>query len=132
MIWNIAECIAVFAECLMVTRLLVQYFGFRTKKYKFIKSMSLFFCLSVIGIFGTFVAKQELFFIVGFVLSEIIFSLLFLKGHIFERCLICIISYILFYFINLPVLNFIGLLSNSNVSELVSARFKKNSMSFCI
>lgn len=122
MIWNIAECIAVFAECLMVTRLLVQYFGFRTKKYKFIKSMSLFFCLSVIGIFGTFVAKQELFFIVGFVLSEIIFSLLFLKGHIFERCLICIISYILFYFINLPVLNFIGLLSNSNVSELVSAQ----------
>ena len=38
MIWKIAECIAVFAECFMVTRLLVQYFGFKTDKLQQIKS----------------------------------------------------------------------------------------------
>lgn len=122
MIWKIAECIAVFAECFMVTRLLVQYFGFKTDKLQQIKSILLFCFLSIIGIFGTFVAKQEIFFMVGFIIAEIIFSLLFLKGYVFEKCLICIISYILFYFINLPVLNFVGLLTNSEVYELVYAQ----------
>ena len=74
MIWKIAECIAVFAECFMVTRLLVQYFGFKTDKLQQIKSILLFSFLSIIGIFGTFVAKQEIFFMVGFIIAEIIFS----------------------------------------------------------
>jgi two-component system sensor histidine kinase AgrC len=122
MIWNIAECIAIFAECFMITRLLVKYFGFKLKEQCILKCSILFSWLSAIGILGTFIIKQEWFFILGFIVSEIVFSLLLLKGNVFERCLLCIISYVLFYFINLPVLNFIGLLSGADVAEIVSAQ----------
>lgn len=122
MIWYMAETLAVLAENFMVTRLLINYFGFKVEKYQFLKGTLLFGLLSAIGILGTFVVKQEIFFVIAFLLGGILFSSLFLKGKIFEKCLISIISYVLFYFINLPVLNLISMVADIEVSELVSAQ----------
>lgn len=120
MIWNTTEVIAIFIENFMVSRLLILYFGYKEKKHQFLKSSLLFILLSLNGMIGTFIIKHELFLVLGFLFFGITFSNIFLKGHIFEKFLISIIGYVLFYFINLPVINLIGLLSDSNASELIS------------
>ncbi len=122
MIWDLVETLAILAENFMVARLLVNYFGFKEERFQFLKFMSLFVLLSSIGMLGTFFVNQETFFVIAFLLGGVIFSAIFLKGQIFEKCLISIISYTLFYFINLPVLNFISMISGIEVSELVSAQ----------
>ena len=52
----------------------------------------------------------------------VIFSLLFLRGDVFEKILFSVISYSLIYLVNLPVLHIIGLLSGTSVTELVAAQ----------
>lgn len=122
MIWTLSELAAIFAEAFMITRLMILYFGYKSPKSKLCKSSLLFLCIFGIDCIGTFIVKNELVFIIGFILSAFLFSLYFLKGHIFEKLLISSISYSLIYVVNLPVLNIISILSNISASELAEIR----------
>lgn len=101
---------------------MVCYFGYVSNKAAFYKSLLLFSCIFIIDCTGTFFIKNELVFIIGFISSAFLFSLYFLKGHVFEKILISSISYLLIYLVNLPVLNMISILSNTSANELIEAQ----------
>lgn len=130
MIWTLSELAAIFAEAFMITRLMILYFGYKSPKSKLRKSSLLFFCIFIIDCIGTFIVKNELVFIIGFILSAFLFSLYFLKGHILEKLLISSISYSLIYVVNLPVLNIISILSNISAGEL--AEIQDSSRIICL
>ncbi len=106
----------------MITRFIVCYFEYRSEKAAWCKNFLLFYCIFIIDSIGTFYIKNELIFIIGFILSAFLFSLYFLKGHVFEKILISVISYSLIYLVNLPVLNVISILSNISASDLIEAQ----------
>ena len=102
MIWQCTEILAVIVECMIVTRMLIQYFKFRSEDYRILKWLLLFSLLFATDMAGTFGMANETFLILSCLLIEIVFSAIFLKGSTFEKVLISIINYVLVYFINLP------------------------------
>ncbi|MBQ7012638.1 MAG: GHKL domain-containing protein [Oscillospiraceae bacterium] len=107
MIWTVLEVTAILAESYIITMLFVQYFGFAKTEYARIKHLLYFLWFVMIDCVGTFVVKQELFFVLSFVMSSFVFALICLKGNLFEKFFIALLSYIMIYFSNLPIL-FIG------------------------
>ena len=51
-----------------------------------------------------------------------LFSVLFLNGRLFEKIFLPIVCYLLFCFINLPVLHGVSYITNVSVGELVVAQ----------
>lgn len=117
MIWICAETGAVIAECCMFVHLLVKYFGYRDERFQSLKTILLFLWLSFVDLFGTFYIQKESYFILSVITSEIIFSLLFLRGNMLEKIVISILSYILVYFANLPVLFLITHVSEQTITD---------------
>ncbi len=107
MIWTVLEVTAILAESYIITMLFVQYFGFTKTEHARIKHLLYFLWFVMIDCVGTFVVKQELFFVLSFVMSSFVFALICLKGNLFEKFFIALLSYIMIYFSNLPIL-FIG------------------------
>lgn len=120
--WIIIESIAVFMESVLISRFIIQYFHYRNARNIPYKSILLFSMIFVVDMLGTFFIKNEFVFMFGMIFSMIIFSLLFLRGGIFEKILLSVISYSLIYLVNLPVLHIIGLLSGTSVTELIAAQ----------
>lgn len=116
MIWLVIELAAIFVECFMASRLLIKYFGFHSDKNIIFKWITLFLCLSVSNAIGSFIIENEMFLIISFLLIEIIFSISFLKGNLFEKIAISAVSYILFYFVNLPVLTLSSVITDFSAS----------------
>ena len=108
MIWQCTEILAVIVECMIVTRMLIQYFKFRSDNCRILKWLLLFSLLFATDMAGTFGMANETFLISSCLLIEIAFSAIFLKGNIFEKILISVINYVLVYFINLPVMSAIS------------------------
>lgn len=122
MIWKCTEILAVMVECMIVTRMLIQYFKFRSKNYRILKWLLLFLLLFATDMAGTFGVANETFLILSCLLIEIVFSVIFLKGSTFEKVLISIINYVLVYFINLPVISAISALTNISILQLQYAQ----------
>lgn len=122
MIWQCTEILAVIVECMIVTRMLIQYFKFRSEDYRILKWLLLFSLLFATDMAGTFGMANETFLILSCLLIEIVFSAIFLKGSTFEKVLISIINYVLVYFINLPVMSAISALTNISILQLQSAQ----------
>ena len=95
MIWQCTEILAVIVECMIVTRMMIQYFNFRSEDYRILKWLLLFSLLFATDMAGTFGMANETFLILSCLLIEIVFSAIFLKGSIFEKVLISIINYVL-------------------------------------
>ncbi|MBO5383315.1 MAG: GHKL domain-containing protein [Ruminococcus sp.] len=113
MIWTVIEFVAIFVECFMASRLLVKYFGLRSENAKPLKFVLLFSSLSVIDGMGSFIIENEIILIAGFIIISASFSCVFLNGNMFEKVVVSAIAYMLFYFINLPVLTIISTLADS-------------------
>ena len=94
MIWQCTEILAVVVECMIVTRMLIQYFKFRSENCRILKWILLFSLLFATDVAGTFGAANETFLISSCLLIEIVFSAVFLKGNIFEKILISVINYV--------------------------------------
>lgn len=120
MIWTVIEWIAILAECFMVARLMIRYFGFRSPEKRLLKWGILVGILVCIDALGSFLIQNEFFLIAGFILSNIIYAAVFLKGNPFEKIVVAAISYILFCFINLPVLTLISFLANAAPEAVVN------------
>lgn len=118
MIWQCTEILAVIVECMIVTRMLIQYFKFRSEDYRILKWLLLFSLLFATDMAGTFGIANETFLISSCLLIEIAFSTIFLKGNIFEKILISVINYILVYFINLPVMSAISAITGIPMLQL--------------
>ena len=118
MIWQCTEILAVIVECMIVTRMLIQYFKFRSEDYRILKWLLLFSLLFATDMAGTFGIANETFLISSCLLSEIAFSTIFLKGNIFEKILISVINYVLVYFINLPVMSAISAITGIPMLQL--------------
>ena len=54
MIWQCTEILAVIVECMIVTRMLIQYFKFRSEDYRILKWLLLFSLLFATDMAGTF------------------------------------------------------------------------------
>ena len=122
MIWQCTEILAVIVDCMIVTRMMIQYFKFRSEDYRILKWLLLFSLLFATDMAGTFGMANETFLILSCLLIEIVFSAIFLKGSTFEKVLISIINYVLVYFINLPVMSAISALTNISILQLQSAQ----------
>ena len=118
MIWQCTEILAVIVECMIVTRMLIQYFKFRSEDYRILKWLLLFSLLFATDMAGTFGIANETFLISSCLLIEIAFSTIFLKGNIFEKILISVINYVLVYFINLPVMSAISAITGIPMLQL--------------
>ena len=118
MIWQCTEILAVVVECMIVTRMLIQYFKFRSENCRILKWILLFSLLFATDVAGTFGAANETFLISSCLLIEIAFSTIFLKGNIFEKILISVINYVLVYFINLPVMSAISAITGIPMLQL--------------
>ena len=118
MIWQCTEILAVIVECMIVTRMLIQYFKFRSEDYRILKWLLLFSLLFATDMAGTFGIANETFLISSCLLIEIAFSTIFLKGNIFEKILISVINYVLVYFINLPVMSAISAITDISMLQL--------------
>lgn len=119
MIWTITEIIAILAECILFTHLLVNYFDYKKPTLIMPKNVLLFTLLSTVDLVGTFIIKREIFFITGIILIEILFSYIFLNGNRYEKLFISILTYILVYFANLPVLFITAQIAKESVSNFV-------------
>ena len=113
MIWQCTEILAVVVECMIVTRMLIPYFKFRSENCRILKWILLFSLLFATDVAGTFGAANETFLISSCLLIEIVFSAVFLKGNIFEKILISVINYVLVYFINLPVMSAVSAITDA-------------------
>lgn len=118
MIWQCTEILAVIVECMIVTRMLIQYFKFRSDNCRILKWLLLFSLLFATDMAGTFGMANETFLILSCLLIEIAFSAIFLKGNIFEKILISVINYVLVYFINLPVMSAISAITGIPMLQL--------------
>lgn len=118
MIWQCTEILAVIVECMIVTRMMIQYFKFRSEDYRILKWLLLFSLLFATDMAGTFGIANETFLISSCLLIEIAFSTIFLKGNIFEKILISVINYVLVYFINLPVMSAISAITGIPMLQL--------------
>lgn len=121
MIWIIIELIACIVECVILAGFLTQYFSFQSNRNRKWKYFCLCFILTLIDITGTFIFKYEPVFMVGMIGSCTCFAHFFLKGKLSENLLISIIGYLLFYFVNLPVLYILGLFSGTTSTEIAFA-----------
>lgn len=118
MIWQCTEILAAIVECMIVTRMLIQYFKFRSDNCRILKWLLLFSLLFATDMAGTFGMANETFLISSCLLIEIAFSAIFLKGNIFEKILISVINYVLVYFINLPVMSAISAITGIPMLQL--------------
>ncbi len=121
MIWNLVELTAIFIECFMITRFLIKYFGLRSDDRKLLKWGGLFLCLSVVDFIGSIVVWNETMLVTGIVITCALFSFVFLKGNPFEKAVISVLSYMMFYFINLPVLAISSILADMSPIVIADA-----------
>ena len=117
MIWTVIEWIAILAECFMVARLMIRYFGFRSPEKRLLKWGILVGILVCIDALGSFLIQNEIILVAGFVLTNFIYAAILLRGNFLEKMVVAAISYMLFYFINLPVLTVLSSLSESAPAE---------------
>ena len=122
MIWNAVELAAVLVECLITSRLIILFLGYRSEYCKIWKSVSLFITLSFFDWLFTNCLHNDLLFIIALFCSCVLFSVLFLNGRLFEKIFLPIVCYLLFCFINLPVLHGVSYITNVSVGELVVAQ----------
>ena len=60
MIWTVIEWIAILAECFMVARLMIRYFGFRSPEKRLLKWGILVGILVCIDALGSFLIQNEI------------------------------------------------------------------------
>ena len=100
------ENAAILIECLCIMLFITKYFSFKNEKFKWLKCALLFGLSYLIEIYALIFKLSESVFVLLSVSMVFIFSVCFLKGKNVEKLLLSIITYILFAFINLPVLSF--------------------------
>ncbi len=122
MIWSFIEFIAVVVEAFLVSRFVIQFLGYRNENKTKLKSLMLFTAILFIDCIGTYFIKEEMIFVAGFIIAAFIFSIIFLNGHLVKKALISILTYTIIYFVNLPTLNVISIISDMTVYELSIAQ----------
>ena len=99
------ENAAILIECFCVMLFITKYFPFKNENFKWLKCALLFGLSYLIDIYDLIFQLDESVLILLSISVVFIFSVCFLKGKIVEKILLSIITYILFAFINLPVLS---------------------------
>lgn len=122
MIWSALELTAVLVECFIISRLMIRFFGYKSTNNRWLKSASLFLELSVFDYSFTILLNSDVLFIVTLIGGCTLFSAVFLKGKLFEKVFLSVICYLMFCFINLPVLYIISYVSKVSIGELVVAQ----------
>lgn len=122
MIWSAIEIIAVIAECFLAINFNVGYFKMKNEKYSRLKILGGTFALSSWDYINSLIVKSELSTMIGFTTILLIFSSLFLKRSFFENLIVAVISYTLFYLINLPCLYIFSYIFQQSVQDMTSAK----------
>jgi len=120
--WLAIEITAIIAECFFALNFNSGYFKMKDNKYVYCKIIGGTVILSLWDYLSTLIIKNEFFAMSGFALIVLAFSSLFLKKSFFEKFIIALISYSLFYLINLPVLYVFSYIFNQSVQYMTSAK----------
>jgi signal transduction histidine kinase len=119
--WLVTEIIAIITECFLSLNFNIGYFKMKDTNYVYWKILGGTVVLSLWDYLSTMIIKNEFFAMSGFALIVLAFSSLFLKKSFFEKLIIAVISYSLFYLINLPVLYIFSYIFNQSVQYMTSA-----------
>ncbi len=122
---NIIEISASLAECCIFVRLCNGYLGFKSEKFRWLKSM----CLLIISaLIDVFLSQLKCFEIISIILNLLIlftYSMIFLNGKILEKVLVSIIPTTTALPINLIVITAFGALSgNDRSASLVGGEMR--------
>lgn len=120
--WLAIEITAIIAECFLALNFNSGYFKMKDNKFVYWKIIGGTVILSLWDYLSTLIIKNEFFAMSGFALIVLAFSSLFLKKSFFEKFIIALISYSLFYLINLPVLYIFSYIFNQSVQYMTSAK----------
>lgn len=120
--WLAIEITAIIAECFFALNFNSGYFKMKDNKYVYCKIIGGTVILSLWDYLSTLIIKNEFFAMSGFAMIVLAFSSLFLKKSFFEKFIIALISYSLFYLINLPVLYVFSYIFNQSVQYMTSAK----------
>ncbi len=123
MIFTVFEVLANVAECLLMSRVLILWFPFRSRQHWFLKALLLFSFMTIADCVGTFSFpfSNEIFLASSFLLILFTFSIIFLNGSIFEKIFVSILIYLLNYLVNLPVLTLLSKISELSILEFTAA-----------
>lgn len=99
------ENAAILIECFCIMLFITKYFSFKNENFKWLKCTLLFGLSYLIEIYALIFKLSEYVFVLLSASVVFMFSVCFLKGKNVEKLLLSIITYILFAFINLPVLS---------------------------
>ena len=124
MIFTIFEILANMADCFLMSRLMINWFEFRSKQYCFLKALLLFSLLMLVDCIASFPFQfgSELFIIISFNLIILLFSIAFLDGNLSEKIFVTILCYVLMYFVNMPILALL-----SKIADIPIREFSNNS-----
>lgn len=122
---NIIEISASLAECCIFVRLCNGYLGFKSEKFRWLKSMCLFIFSALIDVFLSQLKGFEIISIILNLLILFTYSMIFLNGKILEKVLVSIIPTTTALPINLSVITAFGALSgNDRSASLVGGEMR--------
>ena len=118
MIWQVFEIVAIIIECSLAIRFLVEYFGFKSNSYKYLKVAIVVVILCVWDYVGSMILQIESLTILGYIIIVFSFALFYLKNSIPEKLIISILSYTLFILVNLPILYFFSVILDKSAYDM--------------
>ena len=118
MIWQVFEIVAIIIECSLAIRFLVEYFGFKSNSYKYLKVAIVVVILCVWDYVGSMILQIESLTILGYIIIVFSFALFYLKNSIPEKLIISILSYTLFILVILPILYFFSVILDKSAYDM--------------
>ena len=120
MIWEIVEYAATLIECIISADFICCFLTSKDKKHKLISFIS----IAVLDFLITFTLNQFTIFegALGFarIIANLLIVLLFMKGSLFERILVCAITEVALLIISFISLNAFSLIFERTVAELAA------------
>ena len=118
MIWQVFEIVAIIIECSLAIRFLVEYFGFKSNSYKYLKVAIVVVILCVWDYVGSMILQIESLTILGYIIIVFSFALFYLKNSIPEKLIISILSYTLFILVNLRILYLLSVVLDKSAYDM--------------
>ena len=98
------EIFGIISECAIITYFLCKYFSFKNKDYFVVKAGAFFILLTLYDYYAGKRIESEFLVFAGFLLLSFLFSIIALKGNVFEKLAICSLTFTLIFAVNLPIL----------------------------
>lgn len=118
----VVEILASMIECILITRFSTGFLNFKSKEHSIIKCTVLFGLLLCDDVLLSQRNGYEALSIVGLFSVVLIYSLIFLKGNIFQKLLTALVPMLTILPINLLVLHLFSYAADTTIAELIDSQ----------